>query len=164
MKTLLVLRHAKASPDDATCSDHDRPLTKRGLKAARLMGDLLRENQLVPDRVLSSTAERARSTAELSAQQAGHQGSVELLRELYLAEPPSYLDALRRLGKDADTVLVVGHNPGVETLLFRLTGATEHMPTGALAACDLPISAWSELGPETRGTLRQVWRPKEIDG
>lgn len=164
MKTLLVLRHAKASPDDSSISDHDRPLTKRGLKAARRMGELLREQQLVPDHVLSSTAERARTTAELTAQESGYVAPVELLRELYLAEPPAYLEALRRVPAGAERVLVVGHNPGIEALLFRLTGATEHMPTGALAACELPIASWQDLRTETRGTLQNVWRPKEIEG
>jgi phosphohistidine phosphatase len=163
MKTLLVLRHAKASPEDATVSDHERPLTKRGLRAARRMGELLREHALLPDRVLSSTAERARSTAELAAQGAGCSAAVELLRELYLAEPPSYVEVLRRPGSDAERVLVVGHNPGIEALIYRLTGATEHMPTGALAVCELPIAAWTELGAETRGTLRAVFRPKEVE-
>jgi len=163
MKTLLVLRHAKASPEDGTGSDHDRPLTKRGLKAARRMGQLLKEHQLVPDVVLASTAERARTTAELAAAEADSRAAVRLLRELYLAEPPTYLEALREVEATADKVLVVGHNPGLEALVYRLTGATEHMPTGALAVCDLPIASWTELGAETRGSLNQLWRPKEID-
>jgi phosphohistidine phosphatase len=128
------------------------------------MGEQLREQQLVPDHVLSSTAERARTTAELAAQEAGCSAPVELLRELYLAEPPAYLEALRRVQGGAERVLVVGHNPGVEALLFRLTGAAEHMPTGALAVCELPIASWQELRSETRGSLQNVWRPKEIEG
>jgi phosphohistidine phosphatase len=163
MKTLLVLRHAKASRDDDSITDHERPLTKRGAKAAERMGALMKENALVPDLVLSSTAERARSTAELAAKHAGHPADIALAPELYLAEPPAYFQTLRRLGRDATRVLVVGHNPGIETLIFRLTGEAEHMPTAALAECELPIEAWDELGPETRGTLRGVWRPKGLD-
>lgn len=163
MKTLLVLRHAKAEREDASTTDHDRPLTRKGRKAARRMGELLKEKHLLPDLVLTSTAERARSTAELTAREAGYQPSVELVAELYLAEPPAYLDALRRLGKDAERVLVVGHNPGIETLIFRLTGRAEHMPTAALAECELPISSWNELDAELRGTLQNVWRPKEVE-
>jgi phosphohistidine phosphatase len=163
MKTLLVLRHAKADREDADTTDHERALTKKGTKAARRMGELLKEKHLLPDLVLTSTAERARSTAELAAREAGYQSSVELVPELYLAEPPAYLDALRRLGKDAERVLVVGHNPGIETLLFRLTGQAEHMPTAALAECELPISSWSELGSEVKGTLQNVWRPKDVE-
>lgn len=162
MKTLLILRHAKAERDDAP-TDHDRELTKKGKKAARRMGELFRRENLMPDLILSSAAERARRTAEEAAEAAGFQGTVELLEELYLAEPHAYVSALRQKAGDANRVLVVGHNPGIEALIFRLTGAAEHMPTAALAECALPIGSWSELGPETRGELRQVFRPKEID-
>jgi phosphohistidine phosphatase len=164
MKTLLVLRHAKASHDDASASDHARPLTKKGRKAARVIGGVLREEGLLPELVLSSTAERAKDTAEGVREAAGLSREISLLDELYLAEPPAYLDALRRFGGEAERVLVVGHNPGIEALLFRLTGETQHMPTAALAECALPITNWSELGPQTLGKLRKVWRPKEIDG
>lgn len=163
MRTLIVLRHAKASPEEAGMTDHDRPLTKKGRKAAKAMGKLLREEGLTPDLVLSSTAERARETTILCIDAARYAGPVLYLDELYLAEPPAYLDALRRHGGDAARVLVVGHNPGLEALLFRLTGRTEHLPTAALATCTLPIERWSELGAETTGELVQVVRPKELD-
>jgi phosphohistidine phosphatase len=162
MKTLLILRHAKAERDDAP-TDHDRELTKRGKKAARRMGELLGRENLVPDLILSSAAARARRTAEEAAEAASYGGELKLLEELYLAEPHAYVDSLRRLGGDANRVLVVGHNPGIEALIFRLTGSAEHMPTAALAECALPIESWSELAPETTGELRKVWRPKEID-
>jgi phosphohistidine phosphatase len=133
------------------------------LRAAHKIGEVLRDAALIPDLVLSSTAERARATAETATRQAGYPGQVELLPELYLAEPPAYFDALRKLTNDASRVLVVGHNPGIEALLYRLSGKAEHMPTGALAELELGISAWAELGPETRGTLVRVFRPKALD-
>ncbi|MGC4095006.1 MAG: histidine phosphatase family protein [Polyangiaceae bacterium] len=163
MKTLLVLRHAKASRDDEALPDHDRPLTKRGNKDAQRMGELLREERLVPDLVLASTALRARSTAELSAKEAGVTSVVTLLPELYLAEPPAYMEALRKLSSESPRVLVVGHNPGIETLIYRLTGEAEHMSTAALAVCELPIDSWTELEHDTRGSLSRVFRPKGLE-
>lgn len=163
MRTLLVLRHGKASHDDSALADHERPLTKRGRKAARLIGELLRDQELIPDLVLSSTATRARATADAVHEAAGCTSPVRCLDELYLAEPPAYLEALRRLGDGAERVLVVGHNPGLEALVLRLTGQAEHLPTGALVHCSLPIDAWSELGPETLGKIGKVFRPKELD-
>lgn len=164
MRTLLVLRHAKASHGDDAPSDHERPLTKKGVKAAKAIGAVLRDEGLLPALVLSSNATRARETAETVRQAAGIEAPITFLDELYLAEPPTYVEALRKLGGDAERVLVVGHNPGIEALLFRFTGETEHMPTAALAECALPIASWSELGPQTLGKLRKVWRPKELDG
>lgn len=163
MRTLLVLRHAKAGPEEPGISDHERPLTKKGRKAAHLMGLLAREKHLLPDLVLSSTAERARATAELFVEAAELKVPISHLHELYLAEPPAYCDALQRLAGDAERVLVVGHNPGMEALIFQLTGQMEHMPTGALAVCSLPLARFDELADETRGELQQVLRPKELD-
>jgi len=163
MKKLLVLRHAKADPDDGSVSDHERALTKKGTKAARKMGELLRERRLIPDRVLRSTAERARTTAEAAVEGLGQAVAIQTVAELYLAEPPAYLDVLKRLGDDVTQVLVVGHNPGIETLLYHLTSRAEHMPTAALAECDLPLERWSDLAPTTHGELVNVWRPKEIN-
>jgi phosphohistidine phosphatase len=162
MKTLLILRHAKADRDEAP-TDHARELTKKGRKAARHMGELLRTQNIVPELILSSAAARAKQTADAAAEEAGYSGELKLLEELYLAEPHAYLDSLRRLGGEATRVLVVGHNPGIEAPIFRLTGAAEHLPTAALAECTLPIDSWTELGPETTGELRKVWRPKELE-
>jgi phosphohistidine phosphatase len=161
MKTLLILRHGKAERDEAP-TDHARELTKKGRKAARAMGEHMRAESLAPELILSSAAARAKQTAEAAAEALAYSGDLKLLEELYLAEPHAYVDSLRRLGGDASRVLVVGHNPGIEALIFRLTGATEHMPTAALAECSLPIDSWAELGPETKGELRKVWRPKEL--
>jgi phosphohistidine phosphatase len=162
MKTLLILRHAKADRDEAP-TDHARELTKKGKKAARRIGEILREENALPDLILSSAAERARRTAEETAAAAEYRGELKLLEELYLAEPHAYLDALRRFGGPAQRVLVVGHNPGIEALIFRLTGAAEHMPTAALAECSLQIDDWAALGPETTGVLERVVRPKELE-
>lgn len=158
-----MLRHAKATQDHAAHADHERPLTKRGRKAARLIGELLRTQDLLPDLVLSSTAERTQSTARSALEAANSSVEIMGLDQLYLAEPPAYLEALRRLGGGAQRVLVVGHNPGLEALVFRLTGQTEHLPTAALVHCRLPIEAWSELGPETQGQIQKIFRPKELD-
>lgn len=163
MKTLLVLRHAKASQDATIASDHTRPLTKKGRKAARRIGELLVAEQLVPDLVLSSTAARARETTEVVVESSGHSGPITFLDELYLAEAAAYFDALQRLGGQAERVLVVGHNPGLEALVQRLTGAAEHMPTAALAECALPLQTWSELRADSTGNLTRLFRPKELD-
>lgn len=164
MKTLLVLRHAKANRESESESDHDRTLAKRGIKAAERIGQLLRKENLVPDVVLSSTAVRARSTAEVVAREAAvTERLVSFLPELYLAEPPAYFEALRKLPREATKALVVGHNPGIETLVYRLTGQTEHMPTAALAVCELPLEDWAELDAGTHARLARVVRPKTLD-
>ena len=161
MKTLLVLRHAKSSWKQPELSDHDRPLNKRGQRDAPRVGQFLQSNRLVPDLILSSTAVRARSTADEVADGCGEAPSVTLEPRLYLADPDAIIDVVQSHGGDAQRVLVVAHNPGCAELVMKLTGRSEEFPTAALAHIDLPIAAWSDLGGSTQGKLSAIWRPKE---
>lgn len=162
MKTLLILRHAKSSWKYDDLSDHDRPLNNRGRRDAPRIGRLLAEIDLLPDLIISSTARRARRTAELVVENSGCDGEILLERDLYAAEPEAYRDALRRLGGDHGRLMVVGHNPGLEDLLEELTGEWERMPTAALAQVELPIEEWGQFDEEVEGRLVGVWRPKEL--
>jgi len=161
MKTLLLLRHAKSSWDHPELHDHDRPLNKRGKKEAPIVGTYLKENGLVPDLILSSTARRARDTAQAVLEESGFSGEIDLRQDLYLSDAACYLDILRSLPDDASRVLVVGHNPDLEELLTLLTDVTQHITTGTLAHVDLPISSWKELNEATDGRLQNIWSPRE---
>lgn len=163
MKKLLLLRHAKSSWEDRSLSDHDRPLNERGERDAPRMGRLLRDEGLWPDLILSSTARRARRTAELlltdrESDTSEDDTEIRYLSELYLADPEDYLGAVRRVAGQAESVLVVGHNPGLEMLLQSLTDAWHRLPTAAIARIDLPIDAWTDLTPG-KGVLAGLWRP-----
>lgn len=162
MRTLLILRHGKAAQDDES-KDRDRALTKRGKHAAELIGHLLRDDRLVPDRIISSSALRARDTARRVAAAAKFGGVIDELDELYLAEPEAYITALAERAGDAECVLVVGHNPGLEALATILTSEPVSLPTAGLAECALPIASFTELSLEVRGKLRMLRRPKELD-
>ncbi len=161
MKTLLLLRHAKSSWKKSDLPDHERPLNRRGKKEAPKVGVYLKENGLVPDLILSSTAKRAHDTAEAVAEACGFEGQVELYQDLYMSDTASYLDILRCMPDKAGRVLVVGHNPDVEELLTLLTEVNEHLTTSALAIITLPISNWEELNEATDGRLQNLWVPRE---
>lgn len=162
MKTLLVQRHAKSSWKHPELSDHDRPLNKRGKRDAPRMGRLVAAQGLRPDVVVSSTARRARRTAEEVARHAGCEGAVQLDRRLYLASPDEIVDVVRGVAGSARRVMVVGHNPGLEDLVARLAGRRETLPTAALAALHLSIRSWTELTASTAGDLAGPWRPREL--
>lgn len=162
MKTLLLLRHGKSSWTDASLADHDRPLKKRGREAAKRMGQLIRESDLVPDHILTSSAARAAATVQLAANAAKFDGEVEVVPVLYHADPSAFVAIVSRVSNRFQRVLIVGHNPGLEDWLDRLIGNGEAFPTAALAWIELPIDSWLDLSPNTRGTLKGLWRPKEI--
>ena len=126
------------------------------------MGKLLAEEGLTPDLIITSSAERALTTAELAALGSGYEAELIVSRQLYHADPEDYLAQLRANGGAAERVLVVGHNPGIESLVEALTGEYQRMTTAALALVRLPIDSWADLTEKIVGKLAIVWRPKEL--
>lgn len=162
MKTLLIMRHAKSSNKEKDVTDHERPLNKRGKLVAPRMGRLLKDEGLVPDHILSSSAKRARLTAEAVADQSGYTGEVQISTDLYATGPGAFIRALQFLSDEYSRVLVVGHNPGIEELLELFTKQVKTMPTGAIVQIDLAIETWKELSESTKGTLIYFWKPREL--
>lgn len=164
MKTLMLLRHAKSSWKDDSLADHDRPLNKRGIKTAPMMGHLIRDHEIVPELIVSSTAVRARTTAEATAAASGYTGEITLTDELYLATAGEILrHAQERTDEALSRVLLIGHNPGMEDLVNVLAGRREPFPTAALAVFDIDIDRWRELELGVHSKLRNLWRPKELE-
>ena len=161
MKTLYIIRHAKSSWDDPDMPDHDRPLTERGRKDAKRVGQFLHEHGLVPDLIVSSTAKRAWKTAKRVAKGCGYGDEIEVDGRLYLAHPSQFTAVLREVAESHAAVLVVGHNPGLEEFVRLLTGQAETMSTAALAEVSLDIDSWQYLATPPGGRLVRVWRPKE---
>jgi len=172
MKTLLLLRHAKSDWSDATLDDFDRPLNKRGRRAAPLVGSLLRVRGLLPDLVLCSTARRALETWELAAARLDRPPPLKTLKSLYLAAPSRILSALATLPEETEVALVVGHNPGLETLARRLAGPGSNAralreleakyPTAALAVFSLDLQTWRRVA-EAPARLLEFIRPRDLE-
>ena len=162
MKTLLVLRHAKSSWNYPNLSDYDRPLNARGKRAAPRMGEHLREQRLIPDRILTSSAKRARKTANKVAKACSYTGKVKKLDAFYDSVAGVYYETLQGLPDKHQRVMVVGHNPTMEQLVYSLTGQFRQMPTAALAHIELPIQNWEALSLDTKGTLVNLWTPKTL--
>ena len=127
------------------------------------MGNLLRVLRLSPDAIISSDAVRARLTAEAVAETADCAAKILLDPRLYHAGPDSIVTVLQTVpDAKAETVMIVGHNPGLEGLIARLTGEHPDLPTAALAQIVLPIVRWRDLKVSTDGTLLALWRPKAL--
>ena len=155
MKKLIVVRHAKSSWEDFQISDFDRPLNSRGLKDAPTMGKKLKELGLVPDQIICSSANRAMTTARLLAQNMGFE--IEHIIEnkgLYLADPDSIIRLIHTVNNTTETLMLVGHNPGLTYLINDLAGENLfNLPTCALSCIRFEIDDWKAV---SSGLGRQV--------
>ena len=172
MKTLLLLRHAKSSWKDADLADFDRPLNKRGTKAAARMGRFLAEEGLVPASALCSAARRAQETWALAAEALDQDVPTKTYRTLYLASPARLLAVIQRQPAELSSLLMVGHNPGMGSLVLRLAGSgsdlpaltrvSEKYPTAALAELTFEGANWAELSPGA-ARLRRCVVPRDFE-
>ena len=162
MKTLLLLRHAKSSWDDASLPDFERPLNKRGLRAAPRIGQFMRERQLRPDLVLCSPAQRARDTARLALEAGEIETPLRYEARIYEADVPTLLEIIRGIEEEHSEVMLVGHNPGLEELLAYLTGENHHMTTATLARIILDCEKWTDAGERTSGRLELFVKAREL--
>jgi phosphohistidine phosphatase len=160
MKTLLLLRHAKSSRDDISLRDIDRPLEDRGRRDAPRMGELLKERGPLPDMVISSPAVRARETAELFTAAAGLNFGLRFDEKIYDATSADLLKVIRHIPDKSSCAMLVGHNPGFEDLVSRLTGSHKNMPTAALACIEFKIKSWDDV-EDGQGNLLWLLTPKQ---
>ena len=176
MKVLGLFRHAKSDWHDPRARDFDRPLNARGRKGAAVMGKHIIEHGVRWQRILASPAVRVTETLELSARAAGRVIGINWDRRIYLASSASLIDVLREQGDENGaepaSILVVGHNPSLEDLIFDLVpddGASplrdiveEKFPTAAYAVLETDIDHWSQLGDKP-ARLVHLARPRDLD-
>ena len=123
---------------------------------------MLRERSTLPDLIITSDAIRARSTAEAAAEAAGYDGQILLEPALYLATPAKIVEVLNSMADEsAGTVMIVGHNPGLEGLIAQLSGEHQPMPTAALVQLLLPIDRWRDLDLSLSASVGDTWRPRD---
>lgn len=167
MKKLLLLRHAKSSWDEPGLADQDRPLAPRGRRATKVMAAHLRDVEAAPDLVLCSSAVRTRETLERISSALGDHAEIQIESDLYGASEHELLERLRAVDDAVGSVLLIGHNPGIEQLALALSGSGEQLdamrvkyPTGALATLEFDGS-WRELGPAS-ARLTDFVTPKQL--
>lgn len=168
MKLLGLFRHAKSDWDDMALRDFDRGLNARGRAGAELMGQHIRRHGVRWNLIVASPAERVKRTLEAS----GLTGPVVWETRAYLADSGTLLGLLQQMPDDAATVLLAGHNPGLQDLLFDLVAsaaddalsdaAAEKYPTAAFAVLELAIDDWAQCQPGC-GRLVHFARPRDLD-
>lgn len=172
MKLLGLFRHAKSDWQDPRARDFDRPLNERGRAGAEIMGRHIRDHGVRWNRVLSSPAIRCAETIELACHASGQPVKVNWDRRIYLASSVTLADVLREQDGDPAAILMVGHNPGLEDLIFDLVpddgrsplrdAVEEKFPTAAFAVLELDIDRWADLHDRC-ARLVHLTRPRDLD-
>ncbi|MEZ5710215.1 MAG: histidine phosphatase family protein [Blastomonas sp.] len=172
MKSLTLLRHAKSDWSDASQRDFDRPINERGQRGAKLIGSYLKREAMAFDAVVASPAVRVVETIDLLEQGYGTSLKPDWDRRIYLASSVTLIDLLSGLDDAADRVLMVGHNPGLEDLIFDLVpddGTSPlrdeveiKFPTAALAVLELDIDSWKDIDNRC-ARLVSLMRPRDLD-
>ena len=160
------MRHAKSSWANEKITDFERPLNKRGLRVTPQVGRFIHLQGLTPDLIVSSTATRARMTAETFAEHCEDAvaDNIRFVESFYHADSSVHFDFLDRFSEpNVEILMFVGHNPGLENLVERLSGTWEMMPTAAVAHFDLNVESWDDLKLPFEATIQNLWRPKEVD-
>lgn len=162
MKTVFLIRHAKSSWKDPSLDDVDRPLNKRGLRDAPFMAKLLKGRGVQPDRLLSSPAKRAHTTATYFAEALGIPPSqIEIRREIYEAFPEDILDLIQELPGALSTVLIFGHNPTFTSFVNKFTEEyIANVPTCGIVHLEAAVDSWGRFD-EDNGTVRAFYYPKQ---
>ena len=168
MKILGLFRHAKSDWDDMAKRDFDRGLNERGRRGAELMGEHIRTHGIKWGTVIASPAERNRLTMEAAMPDE----DVQYDKRIYLASSDTILETVADLAGDSKSVLVSGHNPGMQEVLLELVSeehenklffeAARKFPTASYAVLELDIDDWSELKPRC-GKLVHFARPRDLD-
>jgi phosphohistidine phosphatase len=147
MKTLYLLRHAKASWDDMTLPDRDRPLEARGERDAARMSKRWSQRHRKPDLITSSPAARALATAKIVAEGLGYKlKNIMVNDRLYAATMDALITVIRALDDKLECVMLVGHNPGFTELAHHFDSGITHMPTCAIAEFTFDAKSWSGIG------------------
>ncbi|HET9429067.1 MAG TPA: histidine phosphatase family protein [Allosphingosinicella sp.] len=171
MKILTLLRHAKSGWNDPVARDFDRPLNRRGRKAAQTIGQEMRARQLGFDRVVASPAVRVVETLSDVVDGYGRLIQPDYDERLYLAPLATLLEVIRETDDEVERLLIVGHNPGLELLAMFLTrddgnGLRDEVaikyPTATLAEIRLPVDGWTDVD-EGIGQLQALIRPRDLD-
>jgi phosphohistidine phosphatase len=163
-RTILLMRHAKSSWNDPHLRDFDRPLNHRGKNDAPRMGAYLKGLGIIPGRIVSSPAVRAKATIlkVLDAMDLPDD-LVEWDENLYFTGPGSYVDAIRKTGDQINSVMTVGHNPMTDEVVSFLSKTTvnKHIATATIACLEVNLSSWKDLESGCCD-IKWITTPKEV--
>jgi phosphohistidine phosphatase len=165
MKKLVLLRHAKSSWKDRSLGDHDRPLAKRGLETALLVGKYIRNSGLTPEFIVCSTAKRARQTLKLCLDKIEKKVKTVYTNNLYYSSVDTIVEIISKVSDKIDVLMLVGHNPDLENLVEYLTGKPFPFPkfnTAGLMVIEFDFNSWQDVD-KLKGKVVLFKTPKMLN-
>ncbi|MDA3911769.1 MAG: histidine phosphatase family protein [Bacteroidales bacterium] len=160
MRTISFIRHAK-SDQSVNLPDFERPLNQRGLNDAPIMGEIIKNEYSQPDLILSSPANRAKTTTELIAKAIDYpETEIVFVEDLYFADTETFFEIIHQIDDNFKQVFIVSHNPGTTYIINRISNTRlDHMPTCGIAEIAFDINHWNEIQDKS-GVLKRFNTPK----
>ncbi len=148
MKTLYLIRHAKSSWKDLTLDDFDRPLNKRGKRDAPFMGEMLKDNEIMPDIIISSPAKRAKETATIIAQKLGFEKEIIFDERIYEFNFVILLRLIKEIDNANESAFIFGHNPILNIFMEEFCDFDENIPTCGIVKFSFECDEWEKITPQ----------------
>jgi phosphohistidine phosphatase len=162
-RTLILMRHAKSDWSQAGVADHERALNARGRRSAPLIAEKLIESSINVDVILASTAVRVQETVQLLQQSWARQAEVLTERSLYLASVETLTATVQGSHDSWNSIMLVGHNPGMAEFVSLLAKQYLDMPTAAVAILTSDIGSWHGSVRSGNWKLQAFWKPRDIE-
>jgi len=161
MLSIIIFRHGKSDWDAIYNMDHNRPLSKRGYKAAKIMGRYLKKIDQIPDKVISSSATRAKNTAGFAIRHGKWSSKLSIESNIYGGSSETLLDIVHHLEKKIKSVCLVGHEPTCSSFISLCTFHSQRFTTASMAKINFRVDKWNEI-EFGKGSLEWIKSPKEI--
>ena len=145
MKKLFLIRHAKSSWEDLSLDDFNRPLNNRGNTSANLMGNLLKNQNIIPNLIYSSSALRAKKTTQIISKILETENKILYFDELYDCELETIWETIKQTKESAETIFLVGHNPELNDFATFIAGFDEHLPTCGIIEIWFDVNKWNDI-------------------
>ena len=161
MLSIIIFRHGKSDWDAIYDMDHNRPLSKRGYKAAKIMGRYIKKIDQIPDKVISSSATRAKDTAGIAIRHGKWSSKLSIESNIYGGSSETLLDIIPHLHKKIKSVCLVGHEPTCSSFISLCTFHSQRFTTASMAKINFRVDKWNEI-EFGKGSLEWIKSPKEI--
>ena len=161
MYSIIIFRHGKSDWDAIYDRDHNRPLSKRGIKAAKRMGEYLNKKNQIPEKVISSSAIRAKKTAEISMEYGQWTSAFSIKPSIYGGSPENLLDIIQNLDDKIKSICLVGHEPTCSDFISLCTFHSQRFTTASMAKINYNTESWRKI-KFGEGILEWIISPKEI--